>query len=134
MYVALDHPDEIQATPEPDEVNAGTVLIGVLTHSGAELSAQQMILAEHEQWSSIAQLATECETIAAVAQCDRWVSLLKTCGLTDEQVDSVLKSESFGPFAAELRHTGANRHDVERLLPALVNADRLRMLTTWQQC
>jgi hypothetical protein len=96
------------------------VLYGVLNHSGAELSAHQMIVEEQEQWSSIAQLAAEYETIAAVAQRDRWISLLETCSLTDEQVDKVLRSDSFGPLAAELRRAEANGHDVDRLLPALV--------------
>jgi conjugative relaxase-like TrwC/TraI family protein len=119
-YVALDKPDEVHAPPELDEVNARTVLYGVLKHSGAEPSAHQTIVDEQEQWSSIAQLAAEYETIAAVAQRDRWISLVETCGLTDEQLDSVLGSESFGPLTAELRRAEANRHDVDRLLPALV--------------
>ncbi|PKH41998.1 conjugal transfer protein [Nocardioides alpinus] len=119
-YVALDKPDEVHAPPESDEVNARTVLYGVLKHSGAELSAHQMIVEEQEKWSSIAQLAAEYETIAAVAQRDRWVGLVRNCGLTDEQVDSVLGSDSFGPLTAELRRAEANRHDVDRLLPVLV--------------
>jgi hypothetical protein len=119
-YVALDHPDEVHAPPEPDEVTARTVLYGVLKHSGAELSAHQTLIAEQERWSSIAQLAAEYETIAAVAQRDRWISLLKGCGLTEEQLDSVLQSDSFGPLTAELRRAEANRHDVEQLMPTLV--------------
>lgn len=119
-YVALDKPDEVHAPPESDEVNARTVLYGVLKHFGAEPSAHQMIVEEQEQWSSIAQLAAEYETIAAVAQRDRWIGLVETCGLTDEQLDSVLGSDSFGPLTAELRRAEANRHDIDRLLPALV--------------
>jgi conjugative relaxase-like TrwC/TraI family protein len=119
-YVALDHPDEIHAPPEPGDVTAHTVLHGVLKHSSAELSAHQTIVAEQERWSSIAQFAAEYETIAAVAQRDRWVSLLGDCGLTDAQLDSVLVSDSFGPLTAELRRAQANRHDVDQLLPALV--------------
>jgi conjugative relaxase-like TrwC/TraI family protein len=119
-YVALDHPDEVHSPPEPDEVTAHTVLYGVLKHSGAELSAHQTIAQEQERWSSIAQLAAEYETIAAVAQHDRWVSLLEGSGLTDAQLDSVLVSDSFGPLTAELRRAQANRHDVDQFLPALV--------------
>ncbi|GAA2098408.1 MobF family relaxase [Nocardioides furvisabuli] len=120
-YVALDKPDEVHAPPESDEVNASTVLYGVLKHSGADLSAHQMILEEQGRWSSIAQLAAEYETIAAVAQRDRWVGLVGKCGLTDEQVDSVLGSDSFGPLTAELRRAEANGLDVDRLLPAVVS-------------
>ena len=47
-YVALDKPDEGHAPPEPDEVNAHTVLYGVLQHIGGELSAHQMIAAEQD--------------------------------------------------------------------------------------
>jgi conjugative relaxase-like TrwC/TraI family protein len=119
-YVALDHPDEVHAPPEPDDVSARTVLYGVLKHSGVELSAHQTLVAEQDRWSSIAQLSAEYETIAAVAQRDRWVSLLDGCGLTEEQLASVLQSDSFGPLTAELRRAEANRHDVNQLLPALI--------------
>jgi conjugative relaxase-like TrwC/TraI family protein len=119
-YVALDHPDEVHAPPEPEEVTARTVLYGVLKRSGAELSAHQTIVAEQDRWSSIAQLAAEYETIAAVAQRDRWISLLGDCGLTETQLDSVLASDSFGPLTAELRRAEANGHDVDQLLPPLV--------------
>lgn len=100
-YVALDQPDESHSAPEPDEVTARTVLYGVLQHSGVELSAHQMIRAERDQWGSIAQLAAEYETIAAVVQRDRWVELLDQSGLTRDQVDRVVESDSFGPLTAE---------------------------------
>ncbi|WP_460808590.1 MobF family relaxase [Nocardioides salsibiostraticola] len=119
-YVALDKPDETHTPPEPFEVTARTVLYGVLQHSGAELSAHQMIAAEQERWSSIAQIAAEYETIAAVAQRGRWIGLLKNCSLTDKQLDQVLDSDSFGPLTAELRHAEANHHDVDTLVPELV--------------
>ncbi|HET7385510.1 MAG TPA: MobF family relaxase, partial [Nocardioidaceae bacterium] len=116
-YVALDKPDEGHAPPEPDEVNAHTVLYGVLQHIGGELSAHQMIAAEQDRWSSIAQLAAEYETIGAAAQRDRWVTAIRGSGLTEAQVEQVLASESFGPLTAELRRAEANHHDVDRLLP-----------------
>ena len=119
-YVALDKPDEGHTPPEPDEVNAHTVLYGVLQHVGGELSAHQMIAAEQERWTSIAQLGAEYETIGAVAQRDRWVSVIEKSGLTDAQVEQVLTSESFGPLTAELRRAESNHHDVGRLLPSLV--------------
>ena len=119
-YVALDKPDEVHAPPEPDEVNARTLLYGVLKHSGADLSAHEMVVEEQEKWSSIAQLAAEYETIAAVAQRDRWVGVVGSCGLTDEQVDSVFRSDAFGPLTAELRRAEASGHNVDRLLKAVV--------------
>ncbi len=120
-YVALDKPDEGHAPPGPDDVNAHTILYGVLQHTGSEKSAHQMIVNEQERWSSIAQVAAEYETIAAVAQRDRWIKLVERSGLTAAQVESVVRSDSFGPLTAELRRAESNHHDVERLLPALVN-------------
>ena len=119
-YVALDKPDEVHAPLGSEEVNARTVLYGVLKHSGADLSAHQMIVEEQDKWSSIAQLAAEYETIAAVAQRDRWIRVVATSGLTDEQLDSVLGSDSFGPLTAELRRADADGCDVDRLLRVLV--------------
>lgn len=119
-YVALDQPDDSHAAPEPDEVTARTVLCGVLQHSGVELSAHQTIRAEQDAWGSIAQLAAEYETIAAAAQRDRWVELLDRSGLTREQVDDVVRSDSFGPLTAELRRAEANHHDLDLVLPSVV--------------
>lgn len=96
------------------------MLYGVLQHSGAELSAHQMIEAEQERWSSIAQIGAEYETIAAVAQRDRWIGLLENSGLTGEQLEQVLASDSFGPLTAELRRAEANQLDVDTLMPKLV--------------
>lgn len=119
-YVALDQPDDSHAAPEPDEVTARTVLYGVLQHSGVELSAHQTIRTEQDAWGSIAQLAAEYETIAAAAQRDRWVELLDRSGLTREQVDDVVQSDSFGPLTAELRRAEANHYDLNLVLPQVV--------------
>lgn len=119
-YVALDQPDDTHTPPDPDGVTARTVLFGVLQHSGAELSAHQMIEAEQERWTSIAQLAAEYETIAAVAQHDRWTALIRHSGLTDEQSDRVIESDSFGPLTAELRRAEAEYFNVDDLLPRLI--------------
>lgn len=119
-YVALDKPDEGHAPPEPNEVNAHTVLFGVLQHIGGELSAHQMIETEQDRWSSIAHLAAVYETIGPVAQRDRWVEVIQGSGLTEEQVEQVLASESFGPITAELRRAESNHYDVEKLLPVVV--------------
>ena len=68
-YVILDRSDNHQQPHPGDDPNASSrsVLTGVLQHVGAELSAHETITAEQEQWSSIAQLAAEYETIAAAA-------------------------------------------------------------------
>ena len=120
----LDRADE-HAHPHPGDTPDATgrsVLYGVLQHVGAELSAHETITAEHEHWGSIAQLAAEYETIAAAAQRDRWATLIRESGLTDEQADAAMESEAFGALTAELRRAEANHHDLDRLLPRLVAA------------
>lgn len=120
VYVALDDPDDTHTSPQEGEVTARTVLYGILKHSGAELSAHQMIEAEHEQWSSIAQLAAEYETIAADAQHDRWTKLVHQIGLDPADVEQLLASDSFAPLTAEFRRAEANGHDLTTVLPRVV--------------
>src|SRR5690606_16997614 len=95
---------------------------GVLRHVGAELSAHETITAEQDAWGSIAQLAAEYETLAAAAQHDRWATLIRTSGLSDDDADDAIASPAFGALTAELRRAEANQHDVETLLPRLVRA------------
>lgn len=71
---------------------------------------------------TIGQLAAEYETIAAAAQHDRWVALVRAAGLTSEQTEAVVESETFSALTAELRTVGANHHDLDRLFPRLVAA------------
>ncbi len=123
-YVILDRPDD-HAHPHPGDnpdATARSVLYGVLQHTGAELSAHETITAEQDTWGSIAQLAAEYETIAAAAQHDRWTTLIRVSGLTEEQSEMVIESEAFGSLTAELRRAEANRHDMDRLFPRLVQA------------
>ncbi len=124
-YVAVDKPDPAHDTAHPGdnpEATGRSVLFGVLQHIGAELSAHETITTEQEQWSSIAQLAAEYETIAAAAQHDRWVTLIRASGLTDEEAEDAIASDAFGALAVELRRAEANRHDIAALLPRLVAA------------
>ncbi|MEX3509776.1 MobF family relaxase [Kocuria carniphila] len=123
-YVILDRADE-HAHPHPGDnpdATARSVLFGVLQHVGAELSVHEAITAEQEHWGSIAQLAAEYETIAAAAQRDRWATLIRSSGLTDEQADAAIESEAFGALTAELRRAEANHHDLGTLFPRLVAA------------
>lgn len=124
-YVAVDKPDPSHDGPHPgdnEEATARSVLVGVLQHVGAELSAHETITVEQDAWGSIAQLAAEYETLAAAAQHDRWAMLIRSTGLTDDQADDAIASPAFGALTAELRRAEANRHDVETLLPRLVRA------------
>lgn len=124
-YVAIDKPDPAHEGAHPGdnpEATGRSVLFGVLQHVGAELSAHETITAEQEAWSSIAQLAAEYETIAAAAQHDRWVGLVRASGLTEDEAEDAIASEAFGALAVELRRAEANHHDVATLLPRLVRA------------
>jgi conjugative relaxase-like TrwC/TraI family protein len=125
-YVVTDSVDDNHGSPDSERATARAVLTGVLANRGAELSAHQTITAEQETWGSIAQLAAEYETIAVAAQRDRWATLLRGSALTVDQVDDVLHSDAFGPFAAELRRAEANGHDVDRVLSAVVSRHRLQ--------
>jgi conjugative relaxase-like TrwC/TraI family protein len=119
-YVALDQPDDSHSTPEPDEVTARTVLFGVLQHSGASMSAHQTMEAEYAIHGGIDRLAAELETIAADAQHDRFVELLRRSGLTPDQHEAVVQSSAFGPLTASLRRAEAYHHDLETLVPRVV--------------
>lgn len=124
-YVAVDKPDHSHSGPHPGdhgEATAASVLIGVLQHVGAELSAHETLAVEQESWGTIAQLAAEYETIAAAAQRDRWASLIRASGLSAERARDVVESDAFGPLTAELRRAEANNHNVDALLPRLVRA------------
>ncbi len=123
-YVILDRADHHQQPHPGDDPHGSSrsVLTGVLQHVGAELSAHETITAEQEQWGSIAQLAAEYETIAAAAQHHRWAMLVHASGLTAEQAQAAVESDAFGPLTAELRRAEANHHNVDTLLPRLIQA------------
>lgn len=119
-YVALDQPDESHSTPEPEDVSARTVLYGVLQHSGANRSAHQTIEDEYAVFAGIDRLAAELETIAADAQRERFVDLLRRSGLSEAEHQAVTESTAFGPLAAALRRAEANHHDLDQLVPRVV--------------
>ncbi|WP_230953406.1 MobF family relaxase [Propionibacterium freudenreichii] len=123
-YVAIDRPNDDHAQAHPGDnpdATARSVLLGVIQHVGAEPSAHQALTAEQDRWGSVGQLAAEYETIAQEAQADRWHTLLAESGLTGQQVDDILASDAYGALSAELRSAEANHHDLDQLLPRLVN-------------
>ncbi|MFT8396637.1 MobF family relaxase [Propionibacterium sp.] len=123
VYVAIDRPDDDHAQAHPGDnpdATARTVLLGILQHVGAEPSAHQALAAEQDRWGSIGQLAAEYETIAQEAQADHWHTLLAKSGLTGEQIEDILVSDAYGALSAELRNAEANHHNLDQLLPRLV--------------
>ncbi|MEB4613729.1 MobF family relaxase [Leucobacter sp. M11] len=125
-YIATDqhHLEEHQHRDDL-HMTAKSILYGILQHVGAEPSAHDTITAEHETWGSLAQLAAEYETIAQEAQQHRWTSLLEQGGLTTEVLDELVETESFGNLTTELRRLEAAGHDIEQLLPRVVQAGNL---------
>ncbi|PRI10486.1 conjugal transfer protein [Leucobacter massiliensis] len=125
-YIATDqhhleehqHRDDLQMT-------AKSILYGILQHVGAEQSAHDTITTEQDAWGSLAQLAAEYDTIAQEAQQHRWTALLEHGGLNIEIIDEVVETESFGILTTELRRLEAAGHDIEQLLPRIVQAGNL---------
>jgi hypothetical protein len=124
-YVAVDRPDVAHVGPRPGDaadVTARSILSGILQHVGAELSAHETLAAEQDAWGSVAQLAAEYETLAAAAQHDRWVAVVRPSGLSPGQASDVIDSDAFGPLTAELRRAEAHFIDLATLLPRVVAA------------
>lgn len=65
---------------------------------------------------SVAQLAAEYETIAAAAQHNKWVKLVRGSGLSPGKADDAIESQAFGALTADLRRAEAHHLDIESLL------------------
>ena len=126
VYVATDqaHLEEHQYR-EDLKMSARSVLYGILQHQGTEVSAHETIIQEHEDASSISQLAGEYETIAVEAQTRRWVTILTEAGLSTSQLTELTNADSFGPLSMELRKLEAVGHHVDRLLGTVTRAGQL---------
>ncbi|WP_340697228.1 AAA family ATPase [Cellulosimicrobium funkei] len=142
-YVALDRPDDLHAHPVNDELTARTVLANVLAHSGIELSAHETITAEHDRYASIAQLAAEYETIATLAQRDRWETLVSQAlvdgaGFSPDEAAAVIADDAFGALCNELRRIDAVRGDADDVLRRVArgrgfqDADNIAAVLTWR--
>jgi conjugative relaxase-like TrwC/TraI family protein len=111
-----------RATPPQ---TAREVLAGVLANEGADIAAHEEIRRAHHEAESIATLAAEYQTIAAVAQADRWNTLLARSGLSDAQLHAISASEARGPLFAALRDAEARGLDIDATLATLVRARAL---------
>jgi len=126
VYVATDeqHLEEHQHRADL-QMSARSILFGILQHTGAELSAHETITAEHDEWSSIAQLAGEYDTIAQTAQHERWISLLEQGGLDESTIDELIDTDAYGILTTELRRLEADGHNIDDLLSRVVRAGGL---------
>jgi hypothetical protein len=121
-YIAVDRPDAAHVGPrsgDDKDATACSVLRGVLQHVGTEQSAHETIVTEQAAWGSVAQLAAEYETIAAAAQHDRWMELVRGSGVSPSQA---IKPQAFGALTAELRRAEAHHFDVQKLIASAVSA------------
>ena len=124
-YVVVSRPDDNHSARHPGEkadATARDILVGVLGHVGAELSARETLAAEQQLSGSIAQLAAEYETLASSAQRPRWTNLIHACGLPVALAEAAIASDAFGALTAGLRRAEALGHNVDALLPRIAAA------------
>ena len=130
LYVdTMYDPDADTQHGLPAEQDAGDVLRQVLEARGADQSATQTIAADWAEQHGIVRMWAEYDTIAGVAQRDRYDELVtSSCsGVPSQQVEGLRESAAYGPLLAALREAEAFGLDVEQGLPRLVNG---RTLTT----
>jgi len=102
--------------------SARAVLYGCLKRVGADRSAHDTIRAAHHDAESIVRLHAEYDTLATVAQADRWDALLERSGLSPDELGVVRSSQAYGPLLAALRDAEGRGLDVESGFPLIVNA------------
>jgi conjugative relaxase-like TrwC/TraI family protein len=127
LYVDISYDPDPQTSHAHvgDAQTAREVLAAVLSNSGADVSAHETLRRAQHDVESWATLHAEYQTLAQVAQAQRWNSLLERCGLTDDQVAQIQSSAAHGPLLTALRDADCRRLDVEGSLPRLVQARSL---------
>jgi len=123
LYVdTMYDPDADTQHGLPAERDAGDVLRQVLEARGADQSAIETIVADWAEQHGIVRMWAEYDTIAGVAQRDRYDELVTSAcsGVPAEQVEGLRDSAAYGPLLAALREAEALGLDVERGLTGLV--------------
>jgi hypothetical protein len=105
-----------------DPRTARDVLGAVVANIGAETSAHETLRRAQHEVESWASLHAEYETLAQVAQRDRWSALLAQSGLTVQQLEDIRSSDAQGPLVAAFRRAEARGVDIGAALPHLVKA------------
>jgi hypothetical protein len=100
--------------------SAREVLMRVLANEGADLSAHETLRREQRRADDFALLAAEYETLAGVAQQQRWDELLDRSGIGAHDLEHLRKSDAYGPLLATLRDADSRGLDVEQSFPKLV--------------
>ena len=122
LYVDTHYdPDPQTAHDQATEpVTAKEVLTGVLRNEGADVAAHDMIRREMAEVEGMERLSAEYLTLAAMAQTERWDSLLARSGLSDSELAAVRGSAAHGPLLAAFRDAEARGLDLEATFPRLV--------------
>jgi hypothetical protein len=100
--------------------SAREVLTRVLANEGADLSAHETLRREQRRTEDFAVLAAEYETLAGVAQQQRWDTLLGRSGIGAHHLEHIRRSDAYGPLLAALRDAESRGLDVEQSFPQLV--------------
>jgi conjugative relaxase-like TrwC/TraI family protein len=126
LYVDTMYDPDVDTSHEPpDEVVPADVLRHVLANSGADKSATITITDEWSDSNSLSRLWVEYETIARLANEDRYAALVAGSGLSAAEVDKVRGSAAWGPLMAAFREAESRRLDLDHALPALVEGRSL---------
>ena len=127
LYVDTHYdPDPATAHEGTTEVqSARQVLIACLANQGSEIGAHEMIRIEHEEAEGIIRLHGEYETIARIAEEERWNDLLARSGLTNERLEQIRESSAYGPLLSALRGAKARGIDIDDDFPTLVTTRQL---------
>jgi conjugative relaxase-like TrwC/TraI family protein len=128
LYVdTMYDPDADTQHGLPAEQDAGNVLRQVLEARGADQSATETIASDWAEQHGIVRMWAEYDTIAGVAQRDRYDALVTSAcsGVSAEQVEGLSDAAAYGPLLAALRGAEALGMDVENGLPRLVKGRSL---------
>jgi hypothetical protein len=133
LYVALTRGSEsnhlyadTHYDPDPSTGHEGLnpipsaleVLTGILRHEGADVSATDMI--RRSQTQSIAALVAEYDTIATLADGERWHGVLSQSGLSTTELVQAKVSPTYAALLSQLRDAENRGFDVHEELPMLV--------------
>jgi conjugative relaxase-like TrwC/TraI family protein len=124
--VAFDPDPQIGHDEMVPRQDARAVLAAVLANEGADASAHETIRREQHASGSIATLVAEYQTIARVAQADRWDRVLSHSVLTSSELAQMRTSDAYGPLLAALADAEARGLDIEAELPNLATVASLR--------
>jgi len=127
LYVDTSYDPDPQTSHDgiSEPQSAREVLAGVLENEGADVSAHETMRRAQHQAEDFTTLAGEYQTLARVAQAERWDTLLQRCGLDGSQLEQVHASDAHGPLLAALRDAEARGLDVDETFPKLVAARSL---------